>query len=288
VERGEIREDYLRDPAGLQGTGRGGPFWKRGREANVLNTGQIAHGILRFADMVLENRNRWPAYAILAENYCEQARRAVDAFDADWKNFGDAGSYFYRDSAGSNVLGTTQTAFNQSATMASAHLLLNKWQPDASRREKASRLCRYWVGQFAEFQPDGTVVWPYIIHEELQRVEDAGHASMDLDFLVLAHQSGVSEITGQHIKALAKTFKTHVWNPDATLNEFVDGSTSPQYSEHFNAGFGWFALARYDPEILEMALKTYERHYRANSSGGVLWARPMLGWANLMAKHHGC
>ena len=288
VERGEIVENYLRDPANLQGTSRGGPFWKRWEEANVLNTGHIAHGILRFVDTVLENEDRWPAYVPIVKNYFEAARKAVDAFDGDWRNFGDAGSYFYRDSGGTNVLGPTPTAFNQSATMCSAQLLLNKWEPNPARLEKARRLANFWADDFAEIQKDGTVQWPYILVEHLRHIEDTGHATVDLDFLLLAHDQGIEEISAKHIDALAKTLKTRIWNRDGTLNEFVDGTTSKGYSEHFNVGFGWLSLARYDSEILDMALKTYERHYPSNSAGGVLWARPMLGWASILAQTKAC
>ncbi len=288
IARGEIVENYLREPAGLQGTGRGGPFWKRWEEVNALNTGQVTHGILRFVDTVLENEDRWPAYVPIVENYFEAARKAVDSFDSDWRDFGDAGSYFYRDSGGTNVLGSTQTAFNQSATMCSAQLLLNKWDPNPVRVEKARRLANSWVNDFAEFQSDGTVRWPYILVEHLRHVEDTGHASVDLDFLLLAHKQGIEEISTQHVDALVKTFKTKIWNRDGTLNRFLDGTTRPGYKEHFNAGFGWFELARYDPEILTMALKTYETHYPENSANGIIWARPMLGWANILAQSTGC
>ncbi len=288
IRRGEIVENYLRDPASLQGKGRGGPFWKRWEEANVLNTGQIAHGILRFVDTVFENRDRWPAYALIAEGYFEQTKRAVDAFDPDWRNFGNAGSYFYRDSEGSNVLGPTQTAFNQSATMCSAHLLLDKWENNASRRDKATRLVRSWLNDFAEFHDNGTVTWPYILVEHLRQIEDTDHATVDLDFLTLSHGREINGLKKEHLLALAKTFKKNIWRTDGTLNRNIDGSTTAGFDQHYCGGYGWFELSRYDPEVLEMVRKTYEKHYRANSDGGVLWARPMLGWANILATSGHC
>ncbi len=172
--------------------------------------------------------------------------------------------------------------------MCSAQLLIDRWDPDRSRRNKAARIARYWVDHFAEFQPDGTVVWPYIIHPELQVTEDTGHASVDLDFLVLAHKSGISEISADQIRALATTFKKNIWKPDGSLNQYVDGTTRSSFDEHYNAGFGWFALSEFDEEIAVQTLKTYHRFYHSNAPAGQIWARPMLGWANLLGKFGGC
>jgi len=284
VTRGEINENYLREPLGLQGTGKGGPFWKRWEEVNVLNTGMVTHGIMRFCDGIFENRDRWPAYAITAEKYVEGVKRAVDAFDTDWKNTGESGTYYYRDSGGSNALGDTSISFNQAATMCAAHLYLNKWEQNASRREKAERLCRFWVDEYARMQSDGTVHWAYRINtgDPLGDKEDAGHGTVDLDFLMLAYELGISGLEDKHIKAIAQTFKQNIWRKDGSLNEFVDGSTSEGYNEHFNAGFGWFELSKYDPDILPMIFKTYHKHYQHTAKPGEIWARPMLGWANLL------
>ena len=284
IARGDIAEAYIRDPGGFQGTGTGGPFWKRGGEANALNTGQVSHGIMRFVDTLMENKERWPVYQDLAQRYFEGVKRAVDAFEPDWKTFGDAGSYYYRDSEGSNVLGTTETAFNQTATMCAAHIYLDKWQPDPARRDKVRRHLRYWLDHFITEQPDGTLTWPYIIHDKLQRTEDTGHATVDVDFLVLAYRNGFDELKPKHMDALAKTFATRIWNEDGSLNTYIDGTTDPDYTEQFNAGFGWIELADQDPKIAEMALKTFERFYPHTSEPGILWARPLLGWANLLSR----
>ena len=238
--------------------------------------------------MVFENRDAWPAYALLGENYFDQVKTAVDAFDADWKTFGEAGSYYYRDSGGTNILGETETAFNQSATMCAAQLLIDKWDADSSRKDKATRIAKYWTDHFADFRDDGTVVWPYMIHPKLGVTEDTGHASVDLDFLVLAHKHGISAISTKHIDALSRTFKKNIWRSDGRLHEYVDGTTKGSFDEHYNAGFGWFDLSEFDDEIAAMALKTYQKFYHAQAAPGQIWARPMLGWANLLGKFGSC
>lgn len=288
VARGEISENYLREPLGLQGKGVGGPFWKRWEEVNVLNTGMITHGIMRFCDGIFENRERWPAYVLIAEKYVEEVKRAVNAFDADWKNKGESGTYYYRDSAGFNTLGNTSVSFNQAATMCATQLYLDKWEKDVSRREKARRLCRFWADKYAHMQDDGTLHWAYRINSDdpIDGKEDAGHATVDLDFLFLAYELGISEITDKHVHAIARTFKQNIWRPDGSLNEFVDGSTSSNYDEHFNAGFGWFELSKYDDEILPMVLKTYHKFYHHMTKAQDIWARPMLGWVNLLSSVH--
>ena len=282
ILRGEIHENYVRDPLYFRTTGRGGPFWKRGRDAIVLNTGRICHGILCFVDTVYAGRRRWEAYKAKADSYFAQARIAVDAFDNDWQVFADKGSYHYRDSAGSGQLGVTRTAFNQSATMMSAHLILHKWRPDSARADKIRRLAKYWIDDFARPAGNGTVSWRYIIHPHIVDTEDVGHAGIDIDFLVAAYESGLTELTRNHMEQLARTYRLNVIDGRGGLNRYVDGTTTAGFDEHWNAAVGWFQLARYDPAIVSDALTVYNIKYRPESKPGILWARPMLGWANLL------
>ena len=288
VLRGEIVEDYNRDPLYLKGSGKGGPFWKRGRDAIVLNTGQVAHGILHFVDAVYADRGRWAQFVPAADRYFAGSRIAVDAFDNDWQVFGQKGSYHYRDSQGSGQLGTTRAAFNQSATMMSAQVIINRWRPDPARAEKIRRLARYWVEDFAIPRADGSFIWPYMIHPELGVTEDAGHANIDVDFLAMAYETGLTDLTRSHIDGLVRTFLNNQYNGYDGLNMYVDGQTEPGFDEHWNAATGWFALARHDARVSDVALRVYNARYKRNATGGILWARPMLGWANLLAASRSC
>ncbi|MBB4304796.1 hypothetical protein GGD81_003860 [Rhodobium orientis] len=282
VARGEIVENYARDPLYFRGTGEGGPFWKRGDDAIVLNTGHIANPILRFADLVFRDADRFGAYMPEAVRTFTEARIAVDAFDNDWQVVGDKGSYHYRDSQGSGQLGTTRTAFNQSATMMTAEILLDRWRPNAGRVDKIGRLVRYWLEDFADFRPDGTVSWPYMIHPTLGVTEDVGHASIDVDFLVAAFDTGRTDLTEEHMATLARTFLEKIYDGRGGLNRFVDGTTEPGFGEHWNAAIGFLELARFAPRVADVALNVFNAKYPPDAPDGILWARPMLGWATLL------
>jgi len=288
VTRGEITENYVRDPLYLKGTGRGGPFWKRGRDAIVLNTGQVANGILRVVDAVYSDRGRFAEFLPAADRAFAQCRIAVDAFDNDWQVVGNKGSYHYRDSAGSGDLGVTRAAFNQSATMVGAHLMIHKWRPDPARADKVRRLTQYWLEDFAIPRADGSYIWPYMIHPELGVMEDAGHASIDVDFLVMAYESGLTDLTEAHMAGLSKTYLLSLVNGHGGLNQFVDGTTRRGFDEHWNAAIGWFGLARYEPHVALAALNIYATQYPFDAPDGRLWARPMLGWANLLTAARSC
>ncbi|MCH7908919.1 MAG: hypothetical protein IIB38_04815 [Candidatus Hydrogenedentes bacterium] len=69
IDRGEIKERYVREPLYLKGTGRGGPIWKRRWNGSVLNTGQVIRGMLYFVDAVFDNPDRWAAYRPAANRY---------------------------------------------------------------------------------------------------------------------------------------------------------------------------------------------------------------------------
>jgi len=90
------------------------------------------------------------------------------------------------------------------------------------------------------------------------------------------------------MNGLAKTFTHRLHDGGDSLNRFVDGRTESGFSDNFNAGFGWFELAEFAPEIATAALGVYNRHYPPDAPGGVLWAQPMLGWANLLAAGRPC
>ncbi len=172
--------------------------------------------------------------------------------------------------------------------MMSAQLLLNKWRPDTGRVDKIRRLAQYWIDDFAEPRSDGTLTWHYIRHSEMTQTEDVGHASVDLDFLIAAHQSGLTRLTRSHMDGLVRTYLRHVVDGRGSLNNFVDGTSEPGFDEHWNAAVGWFGLARFDPAVVDAALAVYNVKYRSDSEPGILWARPMLGWANLLCAARRC
>lgn len=288
MERGEIKERYVREPLFLKGTGKGGPIWNRRWNGSVLNTGQVIRGILYFVNTVFDDPVRWGAYLPAAKSYFAAAILAADAFDNDWQKFGDKGSYHYRDSSGSGNLGIARTAFNQSATMVTAQLLINKWRPDAARVDKVRRLAQYWIDDFAIPMSDGTLQWRYILNPNNKDLEDAGHAGIDLDFLISAYLSGVTKLTPSHMTALAQTFRKRLFNGGTGLNQYVDGTMGSGYSDHYNAGFGWFELGQFAPEIVSVTLRIYNENYPPDAPGGILWARPMLGWANLLRAARRC
>jgi len=288
IERGEKTEAYIRDPLYLRGTGKGGPFWSRQDNASVLDTGQVARGIMAFVDAVFEKPDRWAGYGPTAFRFFEAAIMAADAFENDWQTQGSIGAYHYRDSDGSGALGTTRTAFNQSATMVATHLAIHKWRPDPNRVDKVRRLAQYWIDHYAVRQPDGAITWRYILIEGDRALEDAGHATTDLEFLIPAYLSGLTSLNLAHMNGLSKTFLRRLHDGRHGLKEFVDGSGRADYAEQFNAGFGWFQLARFAPEIAEAALRIYNEHYPLDAPGGILWSRPMLGWANLLSAGRTC
>ena len=282
IERGEIRENYVQEPLYLKGTGKGGPIWNRNWDASVLTTGQVIRGILTFVDIVYGNPQRWHAYKPAADRFFSAALEAADAYDNDWQKFGNKGSYHYRSSDGSGDLGIIRTAFNQSATMVASQIVINKWRPDPARADKIRRLAQYWIDDYVIPQSDGTLVWRNALISGYDELEDAGHATIDVDFLVGAYLSGLTNLTLTDMKALARTFRKRLCDREGGLNRYVDGKTDGGYQDHFNAGFGWFELARFDAEIASLALGIYNAHYRPDAVAGQLSVQPMLGWANLL------
>ena len=288
VARGEITESYVREPGYFRGTGRGGPFWKCSNEASVLVNGQIIQGILWFVDAVYADA-RWKAYRKKADQYFTGAKLVVDMFDNDWQSIDNKGSYHYRDSAGTGMLGVTAVAFNQAATMMTAQILINKWEPSPARLDKIRRLVHTWLEDYMVKRPDGTLIWRYIAnHPTLTAIEDVGHANIDVGFLVAAFLTGETALRHHHMMGLAKTYLDHVQIDGLHLNKFIDGTTEIGFNENWNAGVDLIELARFDSEVVDVAVSIYNRSYPQNSLGGVLWARPMLGWANLISMQGPC
>jgi len=288
VARGEITENYVREPGYFRGTGKGGPFWKCGQEASVVVNGQIIQGILWFVDTVYADP-RWDAYRKKADKYFVGAKIVADTFDNDWQAVGNKGSYHYRDSQGSGTLGVTAVAFNQAATMMTAQILINKWAPSSARLDKIRRLVRTWLEDYMVERPDGTLTWRYIAnHPTLTATEDVGHANIDVNFLVAAYLTGETDLQQHHMMALAKTFLEHVQVGGRYLNKFIDGRTEAGFNENWNAGVDWIELARFDPGIADVAVNIYNASYPPTAPGGILWSRPMFGWANLLSMQTTC
>ena len=248
-------------------------YWNGEIRVDVVTDGMITQAIMRFVDLVIHSP-RFPGYRAKAGTYLSRVEETVAAWDDSFAYGRDnvPGSWWYPTKRGTGLSGT-EVPFNQSAAMASTLLLLDKAKGGVPEyRKKAGAVLDFWRMKRRSVSGDTCYEWNYYLLHKEYGVEDTTHSHIDMSFFNIAFQRGL--MTDEEMNRLANTFTGKIYKGDGNVAGYVDGSGS---GDGFNAGFDWIDLARVNPGILDIAREVYTRHYLKPT-----WARPFLGWAEIL------
>lgn len=255
------------------------PGWRRyweGDRIEVVTDGMITQAIMRFVDLVYSD-SQFSKYQAKAKTYLEKVEETANIHNTQfvYDRFLDVpGSYYWPRPDGSGLYSGC-VPFNQSAIMATTLLLLNKVGGGVTEyRKKAEAVLHYWK-MHARLVPNDAYDWDYDLRKPGD--EDFNHSHIDLIFFNTAYQFDLLNI--QDMQRLTNTFTKNIYKGNGELAQYVDGSGSiPSYgSVGFEAGYDWIDLSKFDAGVLGIAREVYEKHY-ANPT----WARPFLGWAEIL------
>jgi hypothetical protein len=248
-------------------------LWDGKTRDDVVTDGMITQAIMRFVVLVLDT-SRFPGYREKAREYISKVEETASSWDDTfaYDRYNVPGSYWYPQTDGSEGLSSTEVPLNQSATMAATLLLLDKVKGGIPEyRKKAKAVLDFWRMKRREVSGDA-YEWNYYLLNKEYGVEDFTHSHIDMSFFSIAFQSGL--LTDEEMKRLANTLSGKIYQGDARVAGYLDGSGS---GEGFNAGFDWIDLTLVDRKALDIAKEIYNRHYADPS-----WARPFLGWAEIL------
>jgi len=255
------------------------PGWRRyweGDRIEVVTDGMITQAIMRFVDLVYSD-SQFSKYQAKAKTYLEKVEETANIHNTQfvYDRFPEVpGSYYWPRPDGSGLYSGC-VPFNQSAIMVTTLLLLNKIKGGVTEyRKKAEAVLHYWK-MHVRLTANDAYDWDY----DLRRLgdEDFNHSHIDLIFFNTAHQFDLLNI--QDMQRLTNTFTKNIYKGNGELAQYVDGSGFiPSYgSVGFEAGYDWIDLSKVDPGVLGIAREVYEKHYADPT-----WARPFLGWAEIL------
>jgi hypothetical protein len=289
-ERDLAKDPYLSAPRYyLNNRCAAAPGWLRywgGDRIEVVTDGTITQAIMRFVDLVFSDR-RFLAYRTKAKTYIPMVEETVRAHDSSFvfNRFPNmTGSYYYPEIDGSGLY-TAAIEFNQNATMGVTLLLLDKVKqgvPEYRQKAKAILQC---FKNHVRTTSNGAYDWAYNFQKPTAGdtktgSEDFNHAHLDLSFLILAYNSGL-DLSAQDMLRLAKTLIRNVYLGNGELAWSIDGKETRSEKNYWPIGFDWIDLAQFDRSVLDIAREVYNKHYHTPT-----WARPYLGWAEILRWTH--
>ena len=87
----------------------------------------------------------------------------------------------------------------------------------------------------------------------------------------------IGDITAEDMARLANTWIENIYLGNGSLAFYVDGSGVLDTARSYHAGSDWIDLAEFDPTVLNIVIEIYDKHVPKPT-----WARPFLGWAELL------
>jgi hypothetical protein len=248
-------------------------LWDGKTRDDVVTDGMITQAIMRFVSLVLDTSG-FSGYQAKAKEYLSKVEETVSSWNDTfaYDRYGVPGSYWYPQSDGSEGLSSTEVPLNQSAVMAATLLLLDDVKGGIPEyRKKAKAVLDFWRMKRRETSGN-TYEWNYYLLNEGHGVEDLGHSHIDMIFFLTAYRYGL--MGKEEMERLANTLILKLYKGNASVAGYVDGSGS---GNGYYAGFDWIELTPINRKALDIAKEIYDRHYSSPS-----WARPFLGWAEIL------
>jgi hypothetical protein len=247
-------------------------LWNGQIRDDVVTDGMITQAIMRFVALVFHS-SRFTAYQAKAREYMSKVEETASMWNDTFAfgRYGIPGSYWYPKTDGTS-LSSTEVAYNQSAVMAATLLLLDEVKGGVPEyRKKAAAVLDFWRMKRREVSGDA-YEWNYYLVNQEYGVEDFDHSHIDLLFFTIAFQHGL--MSRAEMNRLANTLTEKIYKGAGGTAAYVDGSGS---GDGYYAGFDWIDLAQVDPKVLDIAREVYTRRYSKPT-----WARPFLGWAEIL------
>lgn len=264
------------------------PGWRRWDEKRkewrilVVEDGQITNAILEFVRAAYSS-DVFASFRSRATEYIRRVEETVHAHDSCFvfRRYPKIpGSYYYPIPNGSGLY-TGAVEFNMDAAMGTTLILLTELKEGGREyQEKASAILSYFKAHLV-LQPDDTYNWFYHPQKPWIRTtstgsEDFNHGHIDIRFLNAAFRNGY-KISQAEMKRFANTLRRRVYRGNGELAWSVDGVDTNPARNYWPVAFDWIELTRFDRSVLQIAREVYAKHYARPT-----WARPFLGWAEIL------
>lgn len=174
---------------------------------------------------------------------------------------------------------------NQNCTFARAMLGYQHLTGDTSYDAKIRGVVNYFLNALDTARP-GIAAWMYspldAAGSARGKMEDLGHAAIDLSLVEEAYRCGGYGVTDDHIVRLVESFDIFYDAATKRAHTFVDGSGSIEAAGstavYSLAWKSWLWLSQFDPTIATRVRATYNTYFTSKTNDSACFA----GWANLI------
>lgn len=228
-------------------------------------SGAMTFALARFSVLVQTDPSLLAIYKSKAETYVQATKEAIQYYDKDWKEEGDAGYWIYGSDAPADILKNQVSAYNMQSLLAYSAVELSKYYSftgDINNKiytlNKATRFARYFKNKL-NMQGSGQDVyylWKY--SETYNRWEDTGHGNFDILFIYNSYKNNIV-FSREDVNRFVNTF--HRLLPDGSLppSNIIDGSNIPDVS---NAIYYWGLLSEFDSRLTDKITIRFEKQTR--------------------------
>jgi hypothetical protein len=234
-----------------------------------VHQGRVLTAFLEFARIVGDNPALQPIYQAAADRYLALAEEVVASYDDLYRTTSAGGTtvgyYRYGESPCDQSASWQVGPHNQSLAMGMALVLLHGLTGSAQYKTMAAELAAGLEHDLTHVS--GHYEWPYwpSFSEAFvggnTKAEDNGHAGIDVEFAVLAHEHGIGGFNTTDMDRLAKTMTAELDSSTAFGTRLfalrVDGtpvgSNPDNVSKVDDMRAGWIMLQSFAPRILDIA-----------------------------------
>jgi hypothetical protein len=251
IVAGTDEERGLRDYKGRARVGWGSVTYsgKQQRVVWLAHTGMITYPLARFAILV----HKTPAlgnYSAKAHSYGRVSEVALKEFDSQWRYDPASGEGFYtfeKDQPDYESIAGAEMPmpFNMELAAGRAFIVLSKLTGQESYQRKVQALAKHFKSHL-QTDTSGAYIWTYWFDKGLLRstsVEDSSHGAIDVEFAVLASQSGAS-LRADDLRRFVQSFFRYYRREWALGKERSKVSTQDPY-----ALSRWIALSSADCSV---------------------------------------
>jgi hypothetical protein len=235
----------------------------------AVHVGMVLTPIAHFIAEVRRSPELETTYGAAARRYLETIEALVARWDPLWRDFGPGrGAYIGQFDESHRMPGGT-LPHNQYLALGRTVLALSRITGKPLYKERAEKMARFFKAhlrlveghyEWNYWDPAGPHddPWRHTVH-----LEDASHGTIDIDFAVEAHESGLV-FDRRDMEHFAATVRDVMWN--GSLEAPALGANVATNKGDYRSPRAWVRLGAYDPRVREIFRRMFETAFAPNNA----------------------
>ncbi len=223
----------------------------------LVHQGMILYPVMMFVDFVKSDSSLVREYGEKADFYLSQVQKTIDSYNDQWISEGDWGYYQYPE----GIHNLSFLPFNEQNAAGRVLILLTKVTGKSEYSDKAERLARDFKKSLIYIEDKNAYKWIYSAPSPRELnpsgAEDISHASINIDFAVLAYNNGIV-FDETDMERFSNTFTKLIYLGPEKFSTHVDGTRKGREFRNIERHIGkWLSLSQFNREVYEIIYDYY-------------------------------